>query len=98
MATVTVKAHLNLYIGGSTGPENPTNWNVNYSAFSGTDWMHVKELELSFEHEVTKDSIIPYRVSALRASREEIVAKFTEELSAVDTKIAELTAIENSNA
>lgn len=98
MATVTLKAHLNLYIGGSTGPENPENWDVSCCAFNSKDWMHVKELELTFEHEVTKDSVIPYRVSALRASREKIVAKFTEELSAVDTQIAELTAIENSNA
>lgn len=98
MATVTLKAHLNLYVGGSTGPENPTNWSISYCASNSKDWMHVKELELTFEHEVTKDSVIPYRVSALRASREKIVAKFTEELSAVDTQIAELTAIENSNA
>lgn len=99
MATVTTKGHINLYIGGTSGPENPHNWHISNSTFTdNANWLHVKEFELTFEHEITPDEIIKHRVSGLRSERVSIVEKFAQELAAVDQQIAQLTAIENSHA
>lgn len=98
MATHKVSGHIHIYT-GSISERNPTGTLTISSAKFTEDenWIHVTAFELEVDVNLSPDDILQRRVAGLRSTREGVVAKFTKELSDIDTQISQLTAIENKS-